>query len=151
MLSRTQIRMPQCGSFYSVNEANFDSFPEAYQRYISMLRNEHKSRYIGSFVADVHRTLTKGGVFLYAPTESHEQGKLRLLYEVSPLALVAEQAGGGASSGLQRVLEITPRTLHQRVPLVLGSQAEIKLFQQCRQFSGRIVPAEGAKAIARHV
>ena len=91
--------MPERGKYYSVNEANADSFPEKYNRYLAGLRSgeygrKYSSRYIGSMVADFHRTLLKGGVFLYPPTEDNAEGKLRLLYEANPVAFLAEQAGG---------------------------------------------------------
>jgi fructose-1,6-bisphosphatase I len=125
--------MPEKGSTYSVNEANFDSFPERYQRYFARLRSgelgrTYNSRYIGSLVADFHRTILKGGIFLYPPTKSYPEGKLRLLYEANPLAFVAEQACGMATDGKRKVLDIEPRSIHQRTPLVVGSKAEIDAF-----------------------
>src|SRR5206468_187329 len=134
VISHPNIRMPQRGSIYSVNEANADSFPEPYRRFLAKLRSgevgrTYSSRYIGSLVADFHRTLLKGGVFLYPPTRSHAQGKLRLLYEANPIALLAEQAGGMATDGTRRILELTPNSLHQRTPLIVGSKAEIELLR----------------------
>src|SRR5262249_52928894 len=115
------------------NEANADSFPEPYRRFLAQLRSgqtgrTYTSRYIGSLVADFHRTLLKGGVFIYPPTKAHPQGKLRLLYEANPIAFLAEQAGGRASNGKQDILQIQPTDLHQRTPLLVGSQEEIKLL-----------------------
>ena len=134
LLSHENIQMPNQGKSYSVNEAYFDSFPTEYQAYIRQLRSgesgNYRSRYIGSMVADFHRTLLRGGVFLYPPTASHADGKLRLLYEANPIAWIAEQAGGIALSGSQRILDIKPQEVHQRTPLVVGSQHEMKLFQQ---------------------
>ncbi len=134
LLSHDHITMPSQGSLYSVNEANSDSFPEVYRRYLARLRQgvdgrTYSSRYIGSLVADFHRTLLKGGVFLYPPTKAHPQGKLRLLYEANPIALLAEQAGGIATDGHHRVLDIPPTSLHQRTPLVVGSRAEMELLK----------------------
>jgi fructose-1,6-bisphosphatase I len=130
------MRMPESGKFYSVNEANVRRFPAEYQEYLERLRSgalgrEYSSRYIGSLVADFHRTLLKGGVFLYPPTESHPNGKLRLLYEANPLAFIAEQAGGAATDGRRRIVNIQPTDIHQRTPLVIGSRAEMAEFERC--------------------
>ena len=136
VLSHDNMRMPEQGSYYSVNEAHVDDFPGNYQRYILGLRkgalgHKYSSRYIGSLVADFHRTILKGGVFLYPPTEDHPTGKLRLLYEANPLAYIAEQAGGVAIDGTRRILEIQPEGIHQRTALVLGGKVEIEAFQRC--------------------
>jgi fructose-1,6-bisphosphatase I len=133
VLSHENIRMPDQGKFYSVNEANADTFPKRYQNYLARLRSgrlgqNYGSRYIGSLVADFHRTLLKGGVFLYPPTKSHSGGKLRLLYEANPLAFIAEQAGGIASDGTRRVLDIQPENIHQRTPFIFGSRVEMQDF-----------------------
>jgi fructose-1,6-bisphosphatase I len=136
VLSHDEMRMPETGPYYAVNEAKIDSFPENYKRYIIGLRkgefgHKYSSRYIGSLVADFHRTILKGGVFLYPPTESHPEGKLRLLYEANPLAFIAEQAGGFAIDGRRRILEIQPDGIHQRTALVLGGKSEIAAFEAC--------------------
>jgi fructose-1,6-bisphosphatase I len=133
MISHENIRMPKQGSLYSVNEANADTFPEGYRRYLARLRagdagRAYSSRYIGSLVADFHRTLLKGGVFLYPPTRQHPGGKLRLMYEANPIAFLAEQAGGMASDGQGRILEVVPEGLHQRTPLLVGSRVEMELL-----------------------
>lgn len=130
LISHQRITMPSSGTIYSVNEANADTFPEPYQRFLAYLKSgqtgrSYSSRYIGSLVADFHRTLLKGGVFLYPPTRQYPQGKLRLLYEASPIAFLAEQAGGMAIDGKQRILELDPTGLHQRTPLLVGSKEEI--------------------------
>ncbi len=135
VLSHDNLRMPEQGSFYSVNEAQAHTFPEVYQKYLTVLRNgglgrDYSSRYVGSLVADFHRTMLKGGVFLYPPTKGYAGGKLRLLYEANPLAFIAEQAGGLATSGKQRILDIEPTDIHQRTPLVVGSRAEVEEFQR---------------------
>jgi fructose-1,6-bisphosphatase I len=135
VLSHENMRMPESGNTYSVNEANAESFPEPYQRYLRKLKTgelgrKYSSRYIGSLVADFHRTLLKGGIFLYPPTASHVGGKLRLLYEANPLAFIAEQSGGIATSGQERILDIQPHDIHQRTPFVVGSRAEMKLFSE---------------------
>lgn len=135
VLSHEMITMPTQGSLYSVNEANFDSFPEGYRRYLMNLRagklgRAYSSRYVGSLVADFHRTLLKGGVFLYPPTKSHQGGKLRLLYEANPIAFLAEQAGGAATDGRGPILDIRPTSLHQRTPLLVGSRTEMDYLSQ---------------------
>jgi fructose-1,6-bisphosphatase I len=131
VLSHENIRMPSAGNIYSVNEANADTFPERYQSFLTRLRSgatgrKYTSRYIGSLVADFHRTLLKGGVFLYPPTRDYPRGKLRLLYEANPIAFIAEQAGGIATDGTRRILDIQPTEIHQRVPLIVGGQTEIE-------------------------
>ena len=133
VLSHENVVMPQTGKYYSCNEANFENFPAQYRVYIDHLRagangTEYSSRYVGSLVADFHRTLIKGGVFLYPPTASHPKGKLRLLYEARPLAFIAEQAGGLASDGMRPVLSIAAADIHDRTPLVLGSRKEVETF-----------------------
>ncbi|MCA9229432.1 MAG: class 1 fructose-bisphosphatase [Planctomycetales bacterium] len=135
VLSHENIRMPEQGKIYSSNDAYWDSFPEEYRNYLEYLRSgragrQYALRYIGSLVADFHRTLLKGGVFLYPPTASNPQGKLRLLYEANPVAFIAEQAGGMATNGSERIMEIVPRSIHQRTPLMIGSKAEMNEFQQ---------------------
>jgi fructose-1,6-bisphosphatase I len=134
VLTHENIRMPNRGKSYSVNEAYFEAFPQRYQDYISHLRSgdsgSYRSRYIGSMVADFHRTLLRGGIFLYPPTEKHSSGKLRLLYEANPIAMIAEQAGGVATNGQSRILDIEPREVHQRTPLIAGSRHEMELLQR---------------------
>jgi len=133
VLSHQDIRMPGHGNLYSTNEANADQFPENYRTYLGRLRKgqlgrKYGSRYVGSLVADFHRTLLKGGVFLYPPVTGYPNGKLRLLYEANPLAFIAEQAGGMATSGQGRVLDIQPDDIHQRTPFVVGSKEEVEAF-----------------------
>src|SRR6185503_8415712 len=135
LMSHENMRMPQQGKIYSCNEANADSFPPAYQNYLHHLRSgatgrTYTSRYIGSLVADFHRTLLKGGIFLYPPTKSHPQGKLRLLYEANPMAFLAEQAGGLALDGTRRILDIQPDSLHQRTSLIVGGEEEVVLLHR---------------------
>lgn len=149
VLSAENVQMPDRGTYYSVNEAYRDAFPEEYRIYLRQLRKgevggrKYATRYVGSLVSDFHRTLLKGGVFLYPPTASHPSGKLRLLYEANPMALIAEQAGGRATDGTRRILEIPPTSVHQRTPLVVGSRVEMEAFEHCRQ-----MVAEGAPALA---
>lgn len=136
VISRENLRMPETGEYYSVNEARLRHCPPHYRAYVeqlcdSSLGREYGSRYIGSLVADVHRTLLKGGVFLYPETSDKPEGKLRLLYEVNPIAMLVEQAGGVAMAGSQRALDIVPTSIHQRSPLVLGSKTEMELYREC--------------------
>lgn len=136
VLSHENIRMPKQGPYYSVNEAYRDTFPQAYQDYLDQLRNgtlgkKYASRYIGSLVADFHRTLLKGGVFMYPPTRDYPDGKLRLLYEANPIAFIAEQAGGVASTGSGTVMNVEPKSIHQRTPFIVGSEVEMAAFEKC--------------------
>ena len=133
--------MPEQGKVYSVNEANADSFPAPYRDCFAGLRKKgYSSRYIGSLVADFHRTLLKGGVFFYPPTSFHPNGKLRLLYEANPLAFIAEQAGGLASNGQCRVLDVKPRDIHERTPLVIGGPSEVQPFLTCAPGKTTLAP-----------
>ena len=130
VLSGECLRMPEQGSYYSANEANAESWPARYRPFLEPvssgdLGREYSSRYIGSLVADFHRTLLKGGIFLYPPTAKAPQGKLRLLYEANPLAFLAEQAGGLATTGSGRILELRPEGIHQRTPFCFGSRHEM--------------------------
>ncbi|MGE0760113.1 MAG: class 1 fructose-bisphosphatase [Pirellulaceae bacterium] len=135
VLSHENIQMPAKGKIYSVNEANARGFPDPYPQYLEYLRSgqsgrQYTSRYIGSLVADFHRTLLKGGIFLYPPTADYPGGKLRLLYEANPIAFIAEQAGGRATDGKRRILDIEPTDIHQRIPLVVGSREEMDAWQR---------------------
>jgi len=140
LLSHEQIRIPSRGKIYSINEGNVHSWDAATRRYIEYLKEDRKDRghpytlrYIGSLVADFHRNLLKGGIFLYPGPK----GKLRLLYEASPLAMVVEQAGGSASTGSERILDLQPTSLHQKVPLIIGSREDVaeynKFFKEAQQ------------------
>lgn len=135
VLTNDQLRMPDQGPYYSTNEANESTWPLPYQQFVNRLRRgqlngkTYSSRYIGSLVADFHRTLLKGGVFLYPPTAKTPQGKLRLLYEANPLSFIAEQAGGAAINGTERILELRPESIHQRTSLVLGSRVEVEALK----------------------
>jgi fructose-1,6-bisphosphatase I len=136
VLSHEKIIMPNHGPYYSVNEANSENFPAGYRQFLSKLRGgklgrTYSSRYIGSLVADFHRTLLKGGIFLYPATAKQPDGKLRLLYEANPLAYIAEQAGGMAVNESGRILDIQPSSIHQRTPLVIGSRDEVREWQNC--------------------
>jgi fructose-1,6-bisphosphatase I len=127
-LSHPDMKIPEDGFMYSMNEGNLVHMPEGVKKYISYCQEEvaeenrpYSSRYIGSLVADFHRNLLKGGIFIYPSTAKSPQGKLRLLYECNPLAWIIEEAGGKASNGSERILELTPGALHQRTPLFIGS------------------------------
>jgi fructose-1,6-bisphosphatase I len=128
MLVKRDLKMPARKKIYSVNEANTDGFPQGFQDYLKWAHAEgYTSRYIGSMVADVHRTLVNGGVFLYPPTKKHPNGKLRLLYEANPMSFLVEQAGGASiTADGRRTMDVQPQQLHERVPLVLGSRDEVE-------------------------
>lgn len=134
MLHSEHIRMPEKGKLYSVNEGNANSFPAGVQKYLEWCKTEeagpYSARYIGSLVADFHRTLLKGGIFLYPATAKSPQGKLRLLYEANPIAMLAEQAGGVATDGKTRILDKTAKSLHERTPLFVGSKLEMERLQR---------------------
>ena len=121
------VRIPAAARSYSVNEGNRLTFPEGYQRYLAWAQEQtYSSRYAGAMVADVHRILLKGGVFLYPPTRKAPEGKLRLMYEANPMAWLVEQAGGKALAAPgQRILDVQPTGIHQRTPVILGSPAEV--------------------------
>ncbi|MDX5320725.1 MAG: class 1 fructose-bisphosphatase [Bacteroidota bacterium] len=129
-LSHPNIKIPQGGKIYSVNEGNKLDFPAGLNKYLSWCQEHDKatnrpysSRYIGSMVADLHRNLLKGGIFIYPMTEKKPNGKLRLLYECNPMAFIVEQAGGRATNGYgKRILDIVPTELHQRSPILIGSK-----------------------------
>ena len=138
VLVQTQMKIPAAKKVYSINEANRDTFPDGFQKYLNWAHaNGYSSRYIGSMVADVHRTLLQGGVFLYPPTKKYPEGKLRLMYEANPMAMLIEQAGGKAfAPGLQgepkrRILDIQPRDIHQRCSVALGSFTEVDHLMKC--------------------
>ena len=135
ILTHENMQMPEQGSYYSVNEAYLNAFPENYGKFIQHLRagnlgHGYSSRYIGSLVADFHRTLLRGGIFMYPQTAAHANGKLRLLYEANPIAMIAEQAGGLATNGSQRILDLQPTEVHQRTPLIVGSKVEMHEFEE---------------------
>ncbi len=121
-LTNPDIHIPEKNSCYSTNEGNFKDFGAGTQKAVEELRNTYSLRYVGSLVADFHRNLLKGGIFLYPSTKKSPEGKLRLMYEANPLAFIAEQAGGGASSGKERILDIQPQKLHQRTALIIGNK-----------------------------
>lgn len=128
-LSHPNMRIPKTGKTYSINQGNFVSFPEGVKQYVRYCKQEDKAtkrpyslRYTGSMVADIHRSLIVGGIFIYPPTKDAPNGKLRLLYECNPMSFIVEQAGGRATDGFQRILDIQPKELHQRTPIFIGSE-----------------------------
>jgi fructose-1,6-bisphosphatase I len=133
LLSHPDIRSPDVGQYYSVNESHWNKWEPDMQRVVGAFKNgdaagkvqAKNARYIGSLVADIHRNLMSGGVFLYPADTASPAGKLRLLYEAAPLAFVVEQAGGAATDGREDILDITPTALHQRTPLIIGSKQDV--------------------------
>ena len=143
LLSHPNITTPPVGRYYSVNESNWNRWAPPVQRVVGAFKNgegkiqPRNARYIGSLVADFHRNLISGGIFLYPAATNYPQGKLRLLYEAAPLALVVEQAGGRATDGCRSILDIVPEDLHQKTPLVIGSRDDVA-------FAARVIGAEAA-------
>ncbi len=126
-LSHPKIQAPETGSIYSINEGTQNEWEIGLKNYIDFCKNNNYSaRYIGSLVADFHRNLLKGGIYIYPATKKNPSGKLRLLYEANALAFIAEQAGAIATDGTKRILEIQPKSLHQRTPLFIGSKEMVK-------------------------
>ena len=136
ILTHENIRIPEQGNYYSINEAYRESFPEVYNRFVRKLKNGglgrfYSSRFIGSMVADFHRTLLRGGIFLYPSTTNYPEGRLRLLYEANPIAFLAQHAGGSATDGERNILDVQPSGLHQRTPLIVGGKVEMAEFERC--------------------
>jgi fructose-1,6-bisphosphatase I len=132
VLVAERLKIPERKRVYSTNEAYALSYPRPVQDYLAWTKQPeagYSSRYVGSFVADFHRILMQGGVFLYPPTAKAPNGKLRLLYEANPMALLAEQAGGLATDGTARILDKLPKALHERTPLYIGSRDEVGIIQ----------------------
>ena len=131
-LSHPNLKMPERGDTYSVNEGNYHKWSKGVQAWADWIKKDnddrgaYRHRYIGAMVADLHRTLLRGGIFVYPADKKNAQGKLRLLYEAAPFAFLAEQAGGMASSGTGPVIDIQPTTLHQRTPLYIGSTGDVE-------------------------
>lgn len=134
ILASEHVKMPETGKSYSVNEGNYKSFPAGVKKYLEWCKTEEAgpftARYIGSLVADFHRTLLRGGLFLYPATAKSPKGKLRLLYEANPIAFIAEQAGGAATDGKTRILDKVPTSLHERTPFYVGSKGEMDRLQR---------------------
>lgn len=137
ILSHPNIKTPKKGKIYSINEGNYLYWHPGLKKYIKWLQEEDKStgrpyssRYIGSMVADIHRNLLYGGIFMYPADIRNPNGKLRLMYECNPMAFIVEQAGGRASDGKRRILEIQPEKLHQRVPIFIGSEEDVLMIEK---------------------
>jgi len=136
ILTHPNIRIPRRGNYYSINEANSKSWDLPTKLYIERCKQKQKNgkpktaRYIGSMVADVHRTLLYGGIFCYPADEKNKNGKLRLLYECNPISYIIEQAGGKSSTGRQRILDIQPEKVHQRVPIFCGSYDDVSEVEE---------------------
>lgn len=135
-LSHPDLRIPEDGVIYSINEGNYVHFPDGVKKYLKYAQVEDKathrpytSRYIGSMVADIHRNIIKGGIYIYPTTAASPNGKLRLLYECNPMAFIIEQAGGIASDGLNRILDIEPKELHQRTAIFIGSPKMVRMAE----------------------
>jgi len=144
-LSHPNMQMPEIGLIYSINEGNYVHFPQGVKRYIKYCQVEDKatsrpysSRYIGSMVADIHRNLIKGGIFIYPVTASAPNGKLRLVYECNPMAFLIEQAGGRATNGTSRILDIDVTELHQRSPIFIGSEQMVRKAESF--MAGELLP-----------
>ncbi|MFQ5797261.1 MAG: class 1 fructose-bisphosphatase [Bacteroidota bacterium] len=134
LLSHENIKIPQRGKIYSVNEGNSRRWDDRIKRFVDYLKEEdratnrpYSSRYIGTLVADFHRTLLYGGIFMYPGDKKNPTGKLRLMYECNPMAFLVEQSGGSASDGEQRILDLQPSSLHQKTPLFIGSKDDVKV------------------------
>ncbi len=140
LLSHENIVTPKSGKYYSINEGSYAQFNDGTKKYLDYIKEEdpatnrpYSTRYIGSLVADFHRNLMTGGVFVYPPTTKHSTGKLRLMYEANPLAFICEQAGGRATNGRDRILDIQPLELHQRTPLYIGSEEDVIIAEEFEQ------------------
>jgi fructose-1,6-bisphosphatase I len=136
-LSHPNLTIPEAGTIYSINEGNYIHFPQGVKKYIKYCQEEDKntsrpytSRYTGSMVADLHRNLIKGGIFIYPYTSASPKGKLRLVYECNPMAFIMEQAGGKASDGTNRILDLEVYELHQRSPIFIGSRLMVEKAEE---------------------
>ncbi len=146
-LSHPDMMTPKTGQIYSLNEGNYVHFPDGVKQLLKYYQVEDKetsrpltSRYIGSMVADVHRNLLKGGIYIYPSTAASPNGKLRLVYECNPMAFILEQAGGRATNGFQRVLDLEVTNIHQRTPIFIGSEEMVKMAEQfMEKFSSAVV------------
>ncbi len=137
LLTHPGIRIPKSGKMYSINEGNYNSFENGLKQYIKWMQLQIpeqglplSTRYIGSFVADFHRNLMKGGLYMYPATQKSPNGKLRLMYEANPLAMIVEDAGGAATTGRQRILDVKPTKLHQRTPVFIGCTEMVEIAEQ---------------------
>jgi len=140
LLSHRDIKIPSKQTYFSINEGNFSQLSPQIKAFLEHVKSKDSekglplaARYVGSLVADFHRNLLKGGVFLYPGTSKKPEGKLRLLYEANPLAFICEQAGGAATNGTERILDLTPKELHQRTPLFIGNKDLVELVHNFLQ------------------
>ncbi|MDQ7918099.1 class 1 fructose-bisphosphatase [Mesonia sp. MT50] len=134
-LSHPNMQFPEDGNIYSINEGNYNHFPQGVKDYIKYCQNQedgrpYTARYIGSLVSDIHRNMIKGGIYIYPKSSTSSNGKLRLLYECNPMAFIVEQAGGKASDGHQRIMDLKPTELHQRVPFFCGSKNMVEKAEE---------------------
>jgi len=139
-LSHPDIKIPEHGKIYSINESNYYRWSKGIQEYVNFIKQhperQYTLRWVGTLVADFHRNLLKGGVFLYPEDAKNKNGKLRLVYEANPMAFIIEKAGGAATDGKERILDIQPENLHQRVPLIIGSKYEVDKYVEFREKYG---------------
>lgn len=133
ILMERRVQIPDHGAIYSINEGSYNSWDYGLKKYIKYCQEEdpetsrpYSARYIGSMVADIHRTLIKGGIFIYPHSKKYPEGKLRLMYECNPLSFIIEQAGGMASNGEKRIMEIQPEAIHERTPIYIGSKRNVE-------------------------
>ena len=153
LMSHPNMKIPEGGNIYSINEANYIYFPDGVKEYLrycqeddAKTRRPYTTRYIGSLVADFHRNLIRGGIYMYPGTRKNPDGKLRLLYENVPVAFLAEQAGGKASDGFRRILDIQPEELHQRTPFFVGSKHMVEKAEYfMKYYSKEFAPEEQSK------
>ena len=152
-LSHPNIRTPEQGRIYSTNEGNYNSWPHGLKDYIKWMQEDdaatgrpYTTRYIGSFVSDFHRNLIKGGIYIYPANTRSPEGKLRLMYEANPMAFLVEQAGGLASTGAGRILDVQPTKLHQRVPVYIGSHDMVCRAEEYLKGDGATLPKNGEVA-----
>jgi len=149
-LSHPNIKIPEDGTIYSVNEGHYRQFPQGIKNYIKYCQEEkenrpYTSRYIGSLANDMHRNLLKGGIYMYPSSSKALEGKLRLLYECNPIAFIVEQAGGKAIDGYQRILDIKPTELHERIPFICGSS---NMVDKVKEFMKEAKSADSLKKVA---
>ena len=137
LLSHDDIKIPKKSHIYSINEGNYLYWHPGLKKYIKYLQEEdeaterpYSARYVGSMVADIHRNLLYGGIYMYPADHSHPNGKLRLMYECNPMSFIVESAGGRASNGKQRIIEIQPKSLHENTPLFIGSEEDVKIVEE---------------------
>lgn len=146
ILSDDDFAMPEHGTIYSINEGSYNSWSEGLKQFIKYCQKEdtetgrpYKARYIGSMVADIHRTLIKGGIFIYPSSKNYPSGKLRLMYECNPLSFILEQAGGVATDGNRRIMEIQPESIHERTPIYMGSKTNV---EKAKEFLAKYAEVE---------